>query len=43
VLPKLGVKVVQENVRCTPNQIGLTTPQLTVSALVPTKSPDEKS
>ena len=43
VLPKLGVKVTQDRLRCTPNQIGITTPQLTVSALVATKSPDQKS
>jgi hypothetical protein len=43
VLPKLGIKVTEDRLRCTPNQLGITTPQLTVSALVATKSPDQKS
>lgn len=43
VLPKLGIKVTEDRLRCTPNQIGITTPQLTVSALVAAKSPDQKS
>jgi hypothetical protein len=42
VLPKLGVKVTAQRLGCTPNNVGITTPQLTVSALVAAKSPDEK-
>jgi len=43
VLPKLGMKVTEDRLACTPNQLSITTPQLTVSALVPVKSPDEKA
>lgn len=43
VLPKLGVKVTEQRLACTPHQVGITTPQLTVSALVPVKTPDQKS
>jgi hypothetical protein len=43
VLPKLSIKVTEDRLRCTPNQVGITTPQLTVSALVAAKSPDAKS
>jgi hypothetical protein len=39
VLPKLHVKVVDDNVRCTPHQVSIVRPKLTVSALVPTKAP----
>jgi hypothetical protein len=43
VLPKLGVKVTEDRLRCTPNQVGISTPQLKVSALVPVKTPDAKT
>ena len=43
VLPKLGMKVTSQRLSCTPHTVGITTPQLTVTALVPTKSPDAKS
>lgn len=43
VLPKLGVKVEEERITCTPNQLGLQPPYLRVSALVPLKSPDAKT
>jgi hypothetical protein len=43
VLPKLGIKVEQDRISCTPNQVGLQAPQLKVSALVPLKSPDAKA
>lgn len=42
VFPKLAVKVVEDKVRCTPNHLGLSTPILTVDALVKAPSPDEK-
>lgn len=42
VFPKLSIKVVEDGVRCTPNQLGLSTPTLTVEALVKAPSPDEK-
>jgi hypothetical protein len=42
VLPKLGMKITDNRISCTPNRLGITTPQMTVSALVPVKSPDEK-
>jgi hypothetical protein len=42
VFPKLSVKVVADSVRCTPNQLSLSTPTLTVDALVRAPSPDEK-
>jgi hypothetical protein len=34
VLPKLSVKIEMDGVRCTPKQVGITTPELKVSALV---------
>lgn len=40
VLPKLSVKVVADDVQCIPRQLSITAPELTVSALVPTKTPD---
>ncbi|MBL8266341.1 hypothetical protein [Steroidobacter sp.] len=40
VLPKLSVKVVADDVQCIPRQLSIQTPELTVSALVPTKTPD---
>lgn len=43
VLPKLGVKIEEERISCTPNQLSLQPPYLRVSALVPLKSPDAKS
>jgi len=43
VLPKLGMKVTEDRLGCTPNQLSITTPQLTVSALVAVKTPDEKA
>jgi hypothetical protein len=35
VFPKLGVRVVNDRVQCTPRQLSIQTPALTVSALVP--------
>jgi hypothetical protein len=43
VLPKLGIKVSENRLGCTPNQLSITTPKLTVSALIPQASPDAKS
>jgi hypothetical protein len=43
VLPQLGMKVSSRNLSCTPNSVGIATPELSVSSLVPTKSPDAKS
>ena len=43
VLPKLGIKVTEDRLSCTPNQLGITTPKLVVSALMAQKSPDAKS
>ena len=40
--PKMSIKVVDDAVRCTPNQLGLSTPTLTVEALVKAPSADEK-
>jgi hypothetical protein len=40
VLPKLSLKIVADNIRCIPRQVSIQTPELTVSALVPTKTPD---
>jgi hypothetical protein len=40
ILPKLGVKIEADSVRCTPKQVTPTTPQLKVSALVRMASPD---
>lgn len=42
VLPKLAVKIEEDRVSCTPNQLSVLPPQLRVSALVPLKSPDAK-
>jgi hypothetical protein len=41
VLPKLSVKVESDQVQCTPRQVGISTPELKVSALVPLASPDQ--
>jgi hypothetical protein len=43
VFPKMSIKVKQDEVRCTPNQLSLSTPTLTVSALVKAASPDAAS
>ena len=43
VLPKLSIKVVSDRVLCTPNNLSITTPELTVSALVPLPKADESS
>lgn len=40
VLPKLGIKVVADGVQCTPHQLSIQTPELTVSALIPVPSAD---
>lgn len=40
VLPKLSVKIQADRVRCIPKQLSFTTPELTVSALVPLAKPD---
>jgi hypothetical protein len=41
VLPKLAIKVVDDDVGCTPNQISMTQPRLVVDALAPIPTPDE--
>ena len=43
VLPKIGVKVVAENVSCTPGNLSIQTPQLTVSALVALPKADDST
>jgi hypothetical protein len=43
VLPKLSVKIEEDRVRCTPNQLSIQPPQLRVLALTPMKSPDTPS
>jgi hypothetical protein len=43
VLPKLGVKIVTDRVTCTPNNVGISTPQLTVNALVPMPKADDST
>ncbi|HEX6259936.1 MAG TPA: hypothetical protein VFZ51_04715 [Woeseiaceae bacterium] len=40
VFPKMSIKVVQDEVRCTPNQLSMSTPLLTVQALTKAPSPD---
>lgn len=40
VLPKLSIKIVADGVQCTPHQLSIQTPELTVSALVPMPSAD---
>lgn len=40
VLPKLSLKIEEDRVSCTPNQLSSHSPQLRVSALVAMKSPD---
>lgn len=43
VLPRLAVKVVTDKVQCTPHQLDIQTPALTVSALVPMADADKAS
>jgi hypothetical protein len=43
VLPKLSIKIVSDRVLCTPNNLSITTPELTVSALMPLPKADESS
>jgi len=43
VLPKLGIKIEEQRISCTPNQLGLQPPYLRVSALMPLASPDAKT
>ena len=43
VLPKIGVKIVTDRVSCAPNTIGITTPELTVSALVALPKADDST
>jgi hypothetical protein len=42
VLPKLSVKIVEDRLLCTPNQLGIDTPRLQVSALVPLRRADDE-
>lgn len=41
VLPKLAVRIVRDDVRCSPNQVSFNQPYLEVEALVGTPEPDE--
>lgn len=41
VLPKIGVKVVTDRIQCTPHDVGISTPQLTVNALVAMPKADD--
>jgi hypothetical protein len=41
VLPKLGVKIVSDKVRCMPKQVDIQTPELKVSALIKAPTADE--
>jgi len=43
VLPKIGVKIVTDRVTCTPNSVGISTPELTVSALVALPKADDST
>jgi hypothetical protein len=43
VLPKIGVKIVTDRVTCMPNSVGIQTPELTVSALVPLPKADDST
>jgi hypothetical protein len=43
VLPKLSIKIISDRVLCTPNHLSITTPELTVSALVPLPKADESA
>jgi hypothetical protein len=40
LLPLLGVKIVEDDVRCSPHQLSMTQPKLVVEALFPMPSPD---
>lgn len=42
VLPKLSVRLVEDNTHCTPHQLTLGQPQLEIEALVAMPKPDEK-
>ena len=42
VLPKLAVRIVNDDVHCSPNQLSLGQPRLEVDALVELPKPDEK-
>jgi hypothetical protein len=42
VLPRLAVRIVNDDVRCTPNQLSLGQPRLEVDALVELPKPDDK-
>ena len=42
VLPKLAVRIVNDNVSCSPNQLTLGQPQLEVDALVEAPKPDDR-
>jgi hypothetical protein len=43
VLPKLAVRVVGDNLQCSPNQLMLGRPKLDVDALIEMPKPDSKS
>lgn len=43
VLPKLSVKVLSDRVTCTPHDLSIQTPELTVSALVPLPKADDST
>lgn len=43
VLPKLSIKIEEQRISCTPNQLSLQPPYLRVSALVPLASPDAEA
>jgi hypothetical protein len=43
LLPKLAVRIVSDDVRCTPNQLSAKQPRLIVDALVPMPKPDESA
>ena len=42
VLPKLAVRIVKDDVQCSPNQLTLGQPQLEVESLVEMPKPDER-
>jgi|HigsolmetaAR201D_1030396.scaffolds.fasta_scaffold00450_17 hypothetical protein len=42
VFPKLGIKIEEERISCTPNQLSLQPPHIRVSALTALKSADEQ-
>jgi hypothetical protein len=43
VVPQIGAKVVSENIGCTPGNLSIQTPQLTVSALVSSPKADDST